>query len=408
MLRSGKMGLRLGATSKTWRLDDYMEDDNVRESGHWTAATGSQVNKEREQNRQHARHPKHSHSTIPLSPEVKEEPRTGHEGEEQRPLFPHQQTSQTGANKGKGRVGATPALITPCTSVLSVILIPWIIIAVLVSVFDKTASVLDTQPSLLRSVLQSRDLAVAKSHTDSVCFALNRLPTGLALDDVDGGISFDEPRFAINDVTVKVSRGVQHVDLLGSLIGHRLSPAIKANTHTGNCSLVESIRPIAQAAQVQFRDTLDLFEQILSSYDTTVAILRASQSGVQQALNRADKELRGWHRIWAPEDKEAGPKRKRAFVEMQTWQGILSDAVQNLSSGREIVELKIGRYRRSSAEFDVLVESLDVMAMTQELTVSGCGTAEAGVVERQLKVTVSEASSDVQEMQGFEEYYNAI
>ena len=410
------MGLRLGPTTKTWRLDDYMEDDNVREPGRSTAATGSEIKKEGERSRRPAKDRKHGHSTTPLKSETIEEPRTSHEREEKVPSSPHQQTTPAEADKGKGRVRSTLAWIKSydyrkvVTSVVYIIVLYIIIIiACLGFFFGNKASVPNAQPrSSLRSVLQSQDLIIAKSHSDRVCFALNRLPSSLPLDSAGSEISFDEPRFAIDDVALKLSRGIQQVDLLGSLVGRQLSPSIKANVHTDNCSLVASIRPIAQTAQVQFHDTLDAFNEILSSCENTITALIASQVGVQQALDHADKELRSWDSIWKSRDKDDGAKKRRDFTEMQTSRGILRDATESLSSVREIVNLKVGRYRRSSAELDILVENLDMMARPEGLTQSRCGIAEAEVVERQLKVTVSQASSDVQGTPNFEEYYNAI
>ena len=416
MLRSGNMGLRLGPTTKTWRLDDYMEDETLWGPGHSTAATGSKIKKEGGRSRRPAKDRKHGHSMTPLGSEPIEGPRTSHEREEKVPSSPHQETTPVEVDKGKGRVGSTPAWITSydwrdvVTSVVYIILLYIIILLACLGFFsgDK-ASVPNAQPrSSLRNVLQCQDLILAKSHSDSVCFALHGLPSGLPLDSAGSEISFDEPRFAIDDVASKLSRGIQQVDLLGSLIGRQLSPSIKANVYTDNCSLVASIRPIAQTAQVQFRDALDAFNEILSSCDHTTTALIASHLGVQQAMDHAEEELRSWETPWKSIDKDDGAKKRRDNEEMKTSRGILHDAIESLSSVKEIVNHKVGRYRRSSAEFDILVENLDMMARTEGSTQSRCGIAEAEVVERQLKVTVSQASSDVEGTQNFEEYYNAI
>lgn len=393
-----------------------MEDENLWEPGHSTAAPGSEIKKKGGRSRRHARYQEHGHLMTPLKSETIEGPQTGHGREEKDPSSLHQQARPAEADRGKGLMGSilawTPSydLRKVVTSAVCVILPYIIIIACLRFFFGNKASGLNAQPrSSLRSVLQSQDLIIAKSHSDSVYFTLNSLPSNLPLDSAGSKISFDESRFSVDDVALKLSQGIQQVDLLGSLIGRQLSPSIKANVHTDNCSLAASIHPIAQTAQVQFNDTLNAFDEIRSSYDNAVTVLTASRFGVQQALDHADTEMRSWNiKMLKWNFEEDGEKKRRDFTEMETSRRILKDAIESLSSVRETVNLKVGRYRRSSAELDILVENLHMMTRTEGKAPSRCGIAEAEVVERQLKVMVSQASSDVQGTQSFEEYYEAI
>lgn len=106
----------------------------------------------------------------------------------------------------------------------------------------------------------------------------SRAIRGLSLDGAGSEVSFNEPQFAIDDEASKLFRSIQQVNLLDSLIliDRRLSSSINADVRTGSCSLVALIHPLAQTAQVHFHDTLDTFNEILSSCDNTMAAPRAS------------------------------------------------------------------------------------------------------------------------------------
>lgn len=390
-----------------------MEDENRWQPGHGhsSTATGSKVKEEHKRSRRHAQDPKPSHSTTLSGSRVKEELETSHGQEGKRPSSPQ---AQTEANKEERQVDTSAVLVTTWFNLRGIIQsVFWIAFLLLCFITllrlapSKEASAWNAQPrSSLTSVLPSHDLAVVKSHSDTVCFALNRLALGPTLDNASGDISFNESRVAVLNNTSKLTRGIQEVDLLGSFIARELSPSIKTNVHTGNCSLLASTRPIAQTAQVHFRDTLDSLSEILSSHNDAVAALRASRLGVQQALNNADKEVRTWTAFWGQKgDKESGNEKRRHFTVMETWRDMLDDAIERLLTGREIVSLKVNRYGLASADFDILVERLEMMA---GLTESHCGISEVEVVERLFKTTVSKAANDDKGAPSFEGYYDAI
>lgn len=384
------------------------------EHDHSTTVTESKVRKGHKTSGRHTKDPKPNHSMTPSGSRVKEEPETSHGQKEKRTSSPQ---TKIKANTKERLIDAYAVPIKSWFSLWGVIQsVLWIASLLLCFsillkfALSQKASVSNTQPhSSLRNVLQSHDLIVSKSHSDTVFVALNRLTSGPTLDNAGNEISINESPVAVLGITSKFTRGIQQVDLLGSFIGRQLSPAIKTNVRTGNCSLLALTQPIAQTAQTHFRDTLDSLNAILSSHDHAVSALKVSRFGVQQALNNADKELRTGFGLWSQKsDKESGDEKNRHVAEMETWRDVLDDAIERLLIGREIVNLKVNIYGGSSADFDILVEELDRMAGTEGLIESRCGVSEAEVVERLFKVTVSKAADDVEGTQSFEEYFNAI
>ena len=407
--RSRKMSVRLGATTKTWDFNKYRDGEDTWRPGRSVDPTNSKVKDEHPgpelkeehlRSRRHATDPQHHHSMTPSRSEVKEEPETSHVPRGNRDVSPQSRTeANEEANEEARSWCSLPGLVL-CIAVFG--------IAVWVAA-STTASGSDPQPpSSGRSVLQSHDLAVAKSHVYTVSRALNRPPSGLTLDDAGGQVAFDQSRSAVLDLASKISRGSQQIDLLGSFLGRELCPSIKTTVHTHNCSRIASTRPIAQAARIHFRNACDSLNEILSAHDHAIGTLRAYRSDIQQALDHADKKARQWYALLGREDdQEAGGDRRRLFAERTTWWDTLDTAIDELSAGREIVRRKINKYNDSSAGLDVLVQTLDEMAGREGLTRLHCGISEAEGIERQFKEVVARAASD-DEGRSFEEYYDAL
>ena len=405
MLRLSNMSVRLGATTKTWNLNKYRDNGDTSKPGRSREPThpvvkeeptDAVVKQEHTRSRRHVMDLKHRHSTTPSRPKVKEEPQTSHVREEGRRASPPPQTE---ANQK----------VRSWSSLWSIL--AWIAIIGAMAWFASrpTAAVSDPQPHPpWRSVLQSRDLAVAKSRVNTVGRALNRPPSGLTLDDADGEVSFNHLRSAVLGLASKISRASQQVDLLGSFLGRELYPSIKTNVHNGNCSRFVSTRPIAQTARVYFQNTSDSLKEILSAHDHAMDKLYAYRSDIQQAVDSANEKARKWSALLGQgDDQEVGEDRRRLFEERTKWWKMLDDVIEELLIVREISSRKMDRYSDSSAGLDVLVEMLDEMAGREGLTRLHCGVLEAEGIERQFKEVVAMAAGE-DEGRSFEEYYNAL
>ena len=399
------MSVRLGATTKHWNLQQYRDNGDTWKPGRSREPTNAVVKEEptdavvkeeHTRSRRHAMDLKHRHSVTPSRPKVKEEPQTSHVREEDRHASPPPQTE---ANQK----------VKLWSSLWSIVC--WIAIIGAMAWFASrpTASVADPQPHpSWRSVLQSHDLAVAKSRVNIVGRALNRPPSGLTLDDAGGELSFNQLRSAVLGLASKISRASQQVDLLGSFLGRELCPSIKTNVHHGNCSGIVSTQPIAQTARIHFQNTSDSLKEILSAHDHAMDTLHAYRSDIQQAVDSANEKARKWSALLGQEDEqEVGEDRRRLFEERTRWLKTLDDAIEELLIGRKSISWKVDRYSDSSAGLDVLVETLDEMAGREGLTRVHCGISEAEGIERQFKEVVAVAAGE-EGGRSFEEYYDAL
>ena len=399
------MSVRLGATTKRWDLNKYRNNGDtwkpgrVREPTDPTVKeepTDAVVKEEHPRSRRQAMDLKHRHSITPSRPQVKEERRTSQVPEEKRHVFPQ---SQTEANEK----------VKSWFSLWSIIFWIAVIGAIAGLASRPTASISHPQPHpSRRSILQSHDLANAKSRVNTVGRALNRPPSGLTLDDAGGEVSFNQLRSAVLNLASKISRASQQVDLLGSFLGRELYPSIKTNVYHRNCSRIISTRPIAQTARIYFRNTSDSLKEILSAHNHVMDTLYAYRSDIQQAVDRANKKARKWSTLLVQEDdQEVGGDRRRLFEERTKEWKMLDDAIEELLIAREISSRKMDKYSDSSAALDVLVETLDEMAGREGLTGLHCGISEAEGIERQFKEVVAMAAGE-DEGRSFEEYYDAL
>lgn len=249
MLRSRNMGLRLGATTKTWELDEYTKNGNIWKPGRSTTVTGSEVKKEPKNSRRGAKDSKHGHLVTPSGSGIKEKFKTRHVSQEKRQCSPH---SQPQTNEEERQVETIVTSVKPWYNFRSIMGFLFCILFFLVcfgaipwDILSQGGSASKAHSSL-RSVLQSRDLVAAKSYSDTACRALDRLPSGLALDNDNNEKLFNESRSTVFNITSKFSRDTLQVDLLDTFLGRELSPSIKANVSIGNCSLIVSARPIVQ------------------------------------------------------------------------------------------------------------------------------------------------------------------
>ena len=179
ILRLSNMSVRLGATTKRWDLNKYRDNGDTWKPGRSREPrdavvkeepTDTVVKEEYSRSRRHAMDWKHRHSLTPSRPKVKEE---------NRHVSPQPQTEANKKVKWWFSLGS---------------IICWIAVIGAMAWFAShpTASVSDLQPHpLRRSVLQSHDLANAKSRVNTVGRALNRPPSGLTLDNADGEVSFN-------------------------------------------------------------------------------------------------------------------------------------------------------------------------------------------------------------------------
>lgn len=196
------MSVRLGATTKRWNLNQYRDHGDTSRPGHSREPTNAVkeeptdtvVKEEHTRSRRHAMDLKYRYSVTPSRPTVDEEPQTSHGPEGDRHVSSQPQT------EAKKKVKSWSSLWS---------IVGWIAIIGAMAWFASrpTASVVDPQPyPSWRSVLQSHDLAVAKSRVNMVCRALNRPPSGLTLDDAGSEVSFDHLRSAVLGLTSKISR----------------------------------------------------------------------------------------------------------------------------------------------------------------------------------------------------------
>ncbi|KAM0796549.1 hypothetical protein BDR22DRAFT_512116 [Usnea florida] len=197
------MSVRLGATTKRWDLNKYRDSGDTWKPGRSRAPTDPMVKEEptdpmvkeeptdtvvKEEHPRRRRHTmdlKHRHSTTPSRPKVKEE---------NRHVSPQPQTEAKKKVRWWSSLGG---------------IVFWIAVIGAMAWFASrpTASVSHPPPyPSRRSVLQSHDLAHAKSQVNTVGRALNRPPSGLTLDDASGEVSFNQLRSAVLDLASKISR----------------------------------------------------------------------------------------------------------------------------------------------------------------------------------------------------------
>lgn len=258
---------------------------------------------------------------------------------------------------------------------------------------------------LLKAAFHSRDLAIAKSCSDTVSFALHQSTVP----------SHNEFLSSLRNLSSELSHGVQTASLLSSHIGVDLSYLIKVASNTERCSDLARVGPSISTAQ-------NYTHQLLSSLDASRTICSIALSHVavehadaQHILASALKDAQSlWERLLASTSSARAEEKLRSYEQMEDWSSMLVNATRDLQIGSNAVNLETERFAQLEADMRVLekkaIEALHTRQieegqgiMETRCTISGLQVFEQLFLDMVFKVTKNDTDADI-----FYSHYKAL
>jgi hypothetical protein len=283
----------------------------------------------------------------------------------------------------------------PCRILVRAVLV--VLLGVICFVSYHLCTNLSSPPRpLLKAAFHSRDLAIAKSCSDTVWFTLHQSTVP----------SHDELLSSLRNLSSELSQGVQTASLLSSHIGVDLSYLIKVASNTERCSDFARVGPSISTAQ-------NYIHQLLSSLDASRTICSIALSHVavehanaQHILASALKDAQSlWERLLASTSSARAEEKLRSYERMENWSSMLANATRDLQVGSNAVNMEMERFAQLKADMRILekkaIEALHT-GQTEErqeivktrCTISGLQVFEQLFLDMVFKVTKNDTDAD--------------